>query len=387
MAPLKLSNPFRRSADRPSLKERAAATAGRVGEFKPATSAPDPSCATAPPSSAEPTDWHAPPPGFMASPAIDPVNFAWIPQGLRIELDRLRDIAETEFRRRISSLCETGNDTPERAAALRASLFLPALTAAVDPGSVEAATLAALGRTTGPDPVLALIEEHRAAYAEWDRLSDVWSEMASDAPGYAEAMAASAGPGNREVAAYDALFAARPTTLSGVTALAEYLREATDRTRVDLVPSAADRGLATVTDTLRVILATHKERARRETSLVAMLDLASASLDDLQSLHDLADRVGNSAYALAWTGRCQARGSRGEFNVAGELMQWLGDALTDVETAANDEARRRRPTTRADRETRLEMLALPVIRNGDPDETAAFARELLAHVEAEPESR
>ncbi|MCJ2058344.1 hypothetical protein MKL09_17525, partial [Methylobacterium sp. J-048] len=44
------------------------------------------------------------------------------------------------------------------------------------------------------------------------------------------------------------------------------------------------------------------------------------------------------AYAVCWQSR--ARG-----NVAGELMQWLGDALTDVETAANDEARRRCPTT------------------------------------------
>ncbi|MCJ2089574.1 hypothetical protein MKK88_26820, partial [Methylobacterium sp. E-005] len=119
----------------------------------------------------------------MASPAIEPVNFAWIPQGLRIELDRLRDIAEAEFQRRISALRETGNDTPEWAAALRASLFLPALTAAIDPGSVEAATLAALSRPAGPDPVLALIEEHRAAYAEWDRLAEVWSEMLLGDPG------------------------------------------------------------------------------------------------------------------------------------------------------------------------------------------------------------
>ena len=68
-------------------------------------------------------------------------------------------------------------------------------------------------------------------------------------------------------------------------------------------------------------------------------------------------------------------------------MQWLGDALTDVETAANNEARRRRPGNRSDRETRLEMLALPVIQNGDPDETEAFARELLAHAEAERAER
>jgi hypothetical protein len=33
------------------------------------------------------------------------------------------------------------------------------------------------------------------------------------------------------------------------------------------------------------------------------------------------------------------------------------------------------------------MLALPVIQNGDLDETEAFARELLAHIEAERQGR
>ncbi|MCJ2124777.1 hypothetical protein [Methylobacterium sp. J-077] len=129
------------------------------------------------------------------------------------------------------------------------------------------------------------------------------------------------------------------------------------------------------------------------TSLVDQIDFASASLEELQSLHDLADRVGSFAYALVWTGRCHTRGwdesknPGDQYNAVGKLMQWLGDALTDVETAANDEARRRRPTTSSDRETRLEMLALPVIQNGDPDQTEAFARELLAHAEAERAGR
>ncbi|MCJ2056756.1 hypothetical protein MKL09_09330 [Methylobacterium sp. J-048] len=180
-------------------------------------------------------DWHNPPPGFMASPAIKPTNFAQIPQGLDMELQRLRGIARAEFRRRTADLHERmGHEEAQKhRAKVRAELFLPALTAAVDPGSVEAQALAALGRQSGPDPVFALIEEHRAAYAEWDRLSDVWGEMAPNSPGYAEAMAASDEPGKREVAAYDALFTARPSTLPGVAALAEYLREATNRTSTD----------------------------------------------------------------------------------------------------------------------------------------------------------
>ncbi|MCJ2049658.1 hypothetical protein [Methylobacterium sp. J-070] len=123
--------------------------------------------------------------------------------------------------------------------------------------------------------------------------------------------------------------------------------------------------------------------ALREPSLVGMLDLASASLEDLQSLHDVADLVGGVAYAMCWQARCRIHGPSEGYNAAGKLMQWLGDALTDVETAANKEARRRRPANSADRETRLEMLALPVIQNGDPDEAEAFARELSAHAEAE----
>lgn len=116
-------------------------------------------------------------------------------------------------------------------------------------------------------------------------------------------------------------------------------------------------------------------------NLVDQIDFASASLEELQTLHDLADRVGAFAYALVWTGRCKTHS--GDFNAAGELMQWLGDALTDVESAANDEARRRRPTTACDRETRLEMLARPTIQNGDPDQIEAFALELVGHATLE----
>ena len=118
-----------------------------------------------------------------------------------------------------------------------------------------------------------------------------------------------------------------------------------------------------------------------------MIDFASASLDDLQALHDLADLVGGVAYALVWTGRCQGRDPHGEHNAPGKLMQWLGDALTDVEAATNDEARCRSPGDSSEREARLEMLALPVIQDGDPDEISAFAGELLAHALAEMKGR
>ncbi|MCJ2052107.1 hypothetical protein [Methylobacterium sp. J-070] len=76
-----------------------------------------------------------------------------------------------------------------------------------------------------------------------------------------------------------------------------------------------------------------------------------------------------------------------DYNDAGKLVQWLGDALTDVESVVDKEVRRRVPTGRHDRETRLEMIAPPVIQNGDPDQIEAFADELLAHAAAERRGR
>ncbi|MDH2311458.1 hypothetical protein [Methylobacterium brachiatum] len=124
-------------------------------------------------------------------------------------------------------------------------------------------------------------------------------------------------------------------------------------------------------------------RPTSDRSLVDRIDFASASLEDLQALRDLAGLVGGVAYAGCWQGRCQSRDRGEEYNAAGKLMQWLGDALTDVETAVTREAKRRRPANSADRETRLELLALAIIQNGNPDETAAFARELADHAAVE----
>ncbi|MCJ2097678.1 hypothetical protein [Methylobacterium sp. E-046] len=149
-------------------------------------------------------------------------------------------------------------------------------------------------------------------------------------------------------------------------------------------PGGLGEGLA------RDILAFTEAQARRQApagpSLVGMLDLASVSMDDLQTIRDLADRVGGVAYAHAWGVRCHEDANASGapvFNDAGRLMQWIGDALTDVESAAHCEARRRAPANSFDRETRLSMLAVTTLDNGDSDEIEAFARELLAHAAAE----
>jgi hypothetical protein len=120
-------------------------------------------------------------------------------------------------------------------------------------------------------------------------------------------------------------------------------------------------------------------------SLVEMLDLGSATMGELQVIHEVAERIGSIAYAHAWGPRCR----RGEnkhgapyHNAAGDLVNWIGDALTAVEAAVHKEARRRTPTHGDDREARLSLLAVTTIDNGDPDETEGFARELLAHAAA-----
>ena len=71
-------------------------------------------------------DWHSPPPGFMASPAIEPFGFARIPEGIVLELNRLRGIALTDFERRTAT-----RTTPEGEERLRRELRLDALEMAV----------------------------------------------------------------------------------------------------------------------------------------------------------------------------------------------------------------------------------------------------------------
>lgn len=205
-------------------------------------------------------DWYATPPGFMASPAIEPFSFVRIPDGIAIELGRLRGIAFAELNRRTSP--ETKAQEIER---LRRELHLDVLAGGA-------------GRRSGS--------------------------------------AVDAGPPN----------------------------------------------------------------------LIGMLDLASATIDELRAIQDIAEHVGAVAYAYTWGPRCGTRaGPFGaiEQNGIGRLMHWLGDALTDVESAVDKEVARRAPDIQADRETRLSMLAVPIINDGGPDAIEAFARELLDLAAAE----
>jgi hypothetical protein len=145
-------------------------------------------------------------------------------------------------------------------------------------------------------------------------------------------------------------------------------------------------GEGLVRDILAFTAAAARQPAAATPSLVGMLDLASATMKELRDIQDIAEHVGAAAYAYTWGPRCRRRENHygaTEHNDLGRLMLWLGDALTSVESAVDKEAARRRPASPVDREIRLMLRARPIIDNGDPDEIAVFAGELLAHASAE----
>ncbi|MBP2497789.1 hypothetical protein ABID82_003994 [Methylobacterium sp. PvP062] len=113
--------------------------------------------------------------------------------------------------------------------------------------------------------------------------------------------------------------------------------------------------------------------------LKAAVDFADASVEELAVIHEKMRHLSDVTYAMAWQGCCQldtARSTEGSHNVAGRLLQWLGEALTDVERRAADELQRRRPDRPWDRRIRLAAIAAGVIENGDTTETATFIAEL-----------
>ncbi|ACB27143.1 hypothetical protein [Methylobacterium radiotolerans] len=185
---------------------------------------------------AQAVDWYNPPPGFMASPAIEPFSFARISEGIAIELGRLRGIAMAELERRIG---------PETSA------------------------------------------------EEIARIS-------------------------REL-------------------------------RLDVLAKAAPL----------------------DDSIVGQVEFSSATVEELSLIQEKAHLLADIANASAWQGCCAG-------NAAGNLMTWLGDELTVLESEAARELQRRQPATLRDREKRLAAVAERIISNNDDAETATFIQELTA---------
>lgn len=115
-------------------------------------------------------------------------------------------------------------------------------------------------------------------------------------------------------------------------------------------------------------------------SIADRINFASVTMTELRVIHEKMQSLSDVAYAMASQGCCAAArsGLMVEYNAAGDLLHWLGDALTEVESRAAVEMTRRRPTSLDDQETRLAAIAGRVICNGDNDETAALIQDLTA---------
>ncbi|KQS75473.1 hypothetical protein ASG32_27300 [Methylobacterium sp. Leaf361] len=103
----------------------------------------------------------------------------------------------------------------------------------------------------GDDAVHVLIAEHRAAYTAWDQDAKVYDGIVPGSAGYEAAGAAERASGQRERAAYEALFLTRPRTLAGVLALVDYLSEAVPKVTTHVGPTEGGRALGAVAAALR----------------------------------------------------------------------------------------------------------------------------------------
>jgi hypothetical protein len=102
-----------------------------------------------------------------------------------------------------------------------------------------------------PDPARAAIEAHRSAFVEYERLASVANDLPPTDPAYRAASLAAEEPGRREIATYEALFRAKPTTLDGTLSLAAYLCDAVRTAQIDDKPSDGERALRTITEALQ----------------------------------------------------------------------------------------------------------------------------------------
>jgi hypothetical protein len=120
-----------------------------------------------------------------------------------------------------------------------------------------------------------------------------------------------------------------------------------------------------------------------ETIVLAGLDLKSMSISELASVHDVAVLIADVANAVSCQPRCASQKPypAPSYNAVGDLVEWISGALTAIADGTVKEVRGRVPTSDYDRTRRLQILSEATVANGDPDETTAFARELLAMVE------
>ncbi|WP_342111592.1 hypothetical protein [Methylobacterium sp. SI9] len=354
----------------------------------------------------KPTDWYSPPLGFMASPAIEPTHFALIPHALRVELDRLHCIAQREFDRQVQP-----NTTPERRERLRRVLKLDVFEAASLSGDAEILALGmkldalhARWRASLPAHNEA---QARFSWAEQDAKEqgrDVWAahEAVWNEPGVREAMGlfedicAELDPICRKIwrtpartplglavkarASLVMIFACGEYEAGRDLGIDEDLTEQSARHLIEACCAfAAVNWKGELLDGSALPELEAATPPRDTYGIAEQVDFAAATLSELRTLHDKARALSDVAYSMSCQGSCQS-GDLSLFgdhhNRAGHLLHWLGDALTDVESAAADELQRRRPTSLDDRKARLASIAERIVFNGDTTETATLIQEL-----------
>lgn len=369
------------------------------------------------PPEADPTDWDAPPPGFMAYPEREPMSFVNIKYGLRLEFERLHRIALAEFDRRIAL-----EATAEQFERVRRQLLLPVFEAALPNGDAQ---------------ILALGLELDAAHAAWraaedanrepaERLARALDEIEARADATPEDIRAAwrlPGVNESHKAVEDAFCALDPIceaiwsaparTAAGLAVKARaalvhtwtggsFEKDAALGKDEDLQEQVARRlieaccafagvnwkgepigGAEEAAGPLSALPRPAGSALPPETIIADRLDLKPMSMSELASIHDVAALITDVANAVS----CQPRCASGKpypapsYNVVGTLVEWISDALTAVADGAAREMRSRVPTSDFERARRLQVLAQATVANGDPDETRAFVRELLAAVE------
>ncbi|MHC1998852.1 hypothetical protein ACYQR9_00085 (plasmid) [Methylobacterium sp. CM6241] len=107
-------------------------------------------------------------------------------------------------------------------------------------------------------------------------------------------------------------------------------------------------------------------------------DVAAIALPELRALHDVADLLHELCHALKCQPRCHDDGM-GD-TPAGTFAGGILDQCVRMMEACEREAGQRKPASSREEDERLCILARAVIENGDPAQTAAFARDLQAAV-------
>ncbi|XYD12600.1 hypothetical protein R1A27_34520 (plasmid) [Methylobacterium sp. NMS12] len=298
---------------------------------------------------ADPTDWGAPPPGFMAYPERDPMSFVNIRHGLRLELERLHGIATTEFQRRAQSYRQNATEEAARhhEAVLRAQLFLAPLTAAVDSESGRTCALTALDRPAEADPILAAITASRRAEAEMGATEAAFGGRRMTDAEQAREDAAERDQKDTRAAVWSTV----PTTAEGRAALARYVAF---QLKLTFGPDwRAKMEQEFCGDAVLALIAAIGAETVSPAS--ATLDLRDASivqlarlLDHMQSLAFIASTAVNAP--MAWDGKRQ------NLNSIGRLLEAVHVYLDELAERVVVEISARVPTDNIDRDDRLSAL-------------------------------